>query len=493
MKLCFKLLSLVLILALALSFSGCSSTKDAYIYFELPSTPNVLDPQTASEDSELLIIKNAFEGLLRKNSKGEIVCGVADNYETDGINYKFTLRKDAKWSNGESITANDFVFAFKRAVSPETKAPFASRLFSIKGAEEIYNGSAKKSALAVKAKGDRTLVITLREKDEFFEETLTSSVAMPCNEEFFKKSAGKYGIFAENILSNGSYELTRWRKDPFGIRLYRNDEYKGEFKAENAAVFFTCNDDEPIMTKLEKNSIDMAFIDCSLTKDAKALGLKTKEFQNICWFLTLGDNFSHNMRKALSMLVGSQVYSNDLQTGYCTATSIFPEVISKNVGATGMTVYNPQSSKQLYLNELERLENKKFPVDAVLYYYDNGSMKAIVTDIVGHWQSNLSAFVNIESVSNADLLQSQLIDAEYKMAFFPVRADSERPYEYLEKFGFTYNGEDLSAVQTEILKSNNIIPIMFQNTVIAYSPALSEVYATNGDGYIDFSFIIKTE
>ncbi len=492
MKVVSRLLCFVLSLLVVFSVAGCESTKDAYIYFELPSTPDVLDPQTASADSELLIVKNIFEGLLRKNSEGKIVCGVAEIYETDGINYTFTLRKNAKWSNGEKLTAKDFEFALKRAVSPETKAPFASRLFSIKGAEEIYNGSANKNTLSVKAVDNQTLKITLKEKDEYFEETLTTSVAMPCNEKFFKESAGKYGLSAAQTLSNGSYKLTKWRRDPFGIRLYKNNEYKGDLESQNAAVFLTCNDDEPIMTKLEKNSIDMAFIDCSLTEDAEKLGLKTEGIQNICWFLTLSDDFSPNMRKALNMLVGGEVYSKDLKVGYSTATSIFPEVIKGNKTATGITVYNQAQAKQLYMSEVELLENKKFPSDVVLYYYDNGSMKSVVTDIVGHWQSSLSAFVNIESVSNADLLKNELVSREYKMAIFPIRADSQRDYEYLEKFGINSSG-DLTAAQTELLKSNNIIPIMFQNTVIAYSPALTKVSAINGDGYIDFSFIVKTE
>ena len=491
MKPFFKLLSLTLSLLMLLGIMGCDSSKDAYIYFELPATPDVLDPQTASKDSELLIIKNIFEGLLRKNSKGEIVCGVAENYETDGINYIFTLRKNAKWSNGDDLTAKDFEFALKRAVSPETKAPFVSRLLKIKGAEEIYNGTADKNTLAVKATDKTTLKITLKEKDEYFEETLTSSIAMPCNEKFFKESAGKYGLFADKLLSNSSYKITKWRKDTFGIRLYKNKEYKGDFEAQNAAVFLTCNDDEPIITKLEKNSIDMAFIDCSLESDAKKLGLKTSSIQNICWFLTLNNDFSPDMRKSLNMMVGGEVYSKDLKEGYNTATSIYPDAILGNKSATGMTAYNKELAKSLYKTEVEKLENKKFPPDITLYYYDDGNIKSVVTDIVGHWQSNLSAFVNIESVSSSELLINELKTREYKMAFFPVRADSKRAYEYLEKFGI--NSNDLALSQTEILKDNNIIPIMFQNTVIAYSPALSEVVSTGEDGYIDFSFIIKTE
>ena len=493
MKLKIKFLCLLLSLLFLIPTTGCSDTMEAYIYFELPEAPSTLDPQIAYTDSELLIVRNIQEGLMRKNEKGEIVCGIAKSYEKQGLTYTFKLRKNAKWSNGEQITAHDFVFAFKRAVNPETKAPFASRLFSITGAKEINSGSASPDTLGVKAIDDRTLNITLKAEDKLFLETLTTSVAMPCNEEFFYETAGKYGLFADAILSSGSYRISRWRKETFGIRLYKNEGYKGFAEAQNAAVFITCNPDESALVKLQKNSIDMAFIDSVLTNDAKSSGLKTASFQNICWVLTLGKDFTANMRKALAMMVGGDIYAGDLPVSYSTATSLFPAALGDNIAATGMTAYNASDAKKLYFSELERFEDKKFPSDIILYYYDDGNIKNVVTDIVGHWQSNLSAFVNIEAVSDSSLLTSQLTDQSYKMSVFPVRADNANPAEYLKKFGVSYNGEDLTTVQANLLKANGIIPIMFQNTVISYSPALSSVYTELGNGYVDFAFIVKDE
>lgn len=493
MKIKLKIISLLLSLVFLFSITACSDTMDAYIYFELPDLPSTLDPQTASNDSELLIIRNIHEGLLRKNAKGEIVCGIAESYQKDGLTYTFNLRSDAKWSNGDKITAEDFVFALRRAVKPETKAPFVSRLYSIANAAEINNGSASIESLGVKAIDKQTLVITLKQEDALFLETLTTSIAMPCNEEFFYETAGKYGLFADDILSSGSYRITRWRKETFGIRLYKNEGYNGFAEAQNSAVFITCNKDESALEKLQKNSIDMAFIDSALSQEAENSSLKTEAFQNICWVLTLGEDFSPNMRKALAMMVGSDIYSANLPIGYTSASSLFPSALNQTVSPTGMTVYNLEAAKQLYLEELEQLENKKFPSDVILYYYDDGNIKNVVTDIVGHWQSNLSAFINIEAVSSSQLLTSQLTEQSYKMSIFPIRADSTNKAEYLKKFSITYNGEDLTEIQTNLLKSNSIIPIMFQNTVIAYSPALSSVYTELGNGYVDFAFIVKEE
>lgn len=487
-----RLTAVILCLIMLLGLSGCYDSGEAYIYFELSETPLTLDPQTASTEQELIIVKNIFEGLLRKDSDGKIACGVAESYSKNGLVYSFKLRENAVWSNGDPVTAYDFEFALQRAVSPETEAPFASRLFCIKGAEEIHSGKADKSTLGVKAVNSKELTVTLKTDDTQFPETLTTSVAMPCNEAFFTESAGKYGLLAENILSNSSYKITRWRKDPFGIRLYRNDSYTGSFSAKNAAVFITCDTKTEVIEKLGKGSIDLAFIDCSLTEQAQQLGLKTESFQNICWIMTLGSNFTKNMRTALSGLVGSEVFSGSLPVGYSPAYSIYPSCISSNE-ALKASVYDPENAKRLYLNEIELLDGKKFPTDIILYYYDDSGIKGAVTDIVGHWQSNFSAFVNIEAVTDSSLLTSQLTEQTYAMTLFPVSADCPSAAEYLEKFGIKYNGEDLKGIQDKITQSKNILPVMYQDTVIAYSPDLSELHTQLGNGYIDFSFIVKSE
>lgn len=487
-----RILAILLCVILALPITACSSTGDAYLYFELTETPQNLDPQTASSDSELLIVKNTQEGLMRKDAEGDIVCGIAKSYTLTDLTYTFYLRDDACWNNGDRITAYDFEFALKRAVDPTTAAPFASTLFSITGAKEINED--KTADLAVKALDELTLQITLKEADDRFLETLTTSIAMPCNSEFFYSTDGKYGLGAEYLLSSGSYRLGKWNKESFGIRLYKNKEYTGFAKPQNAAVFITCVKDETAYQRLQKNTVDMIFLDTTLIDDAKESGFEVKEFQNICWVLTLGNQFSANMRKAFCSLVSNELYHNNLPEGYTSAVSIFPNIFTSTVTASGLTSYNAALAKQLYLEEVELLEGKKFPSDVVLYYYENGdNLKNVTTDIVGHWQSNFSAFINIEAVYDITKLENQLTKNNLYMAIFPVKTTNGNITEYLKNFGFDYSGQELSAVQSEILADNTVFPLMFQSTAIAYSSNLTNVVTELGNGYIDFSFIVKYE
>ena len=487
-----RIISLLLILILLFSVVGCDDTDKAYIYFALSERPVTLDPLVASSDTELLIIRNVFEGLLRKDEKGEIQPGVAESYQKNGLTYIFNLRKNAKWHDETPITADDFVFALKRALSPETKAPFASRLYCIKNAKEINTSKANVNSLGVTATDKHTLKIELAYEDENFENTLTTSVAMPCNESFFYESAGKYGMFKDNILSNGSYKLSKWAKDIFGIRLYRNANYSGDFVAKNAAVFLSNNQELLPSEVLVDEDADMAFIASHEIPTLKNLDFEIKSFENICWFLTLGDNIPSGIRKSLASLSNGKVFEKSLTDGYSVANSVFPPVLNSGVKTSGMAAYDLDNAKILFSSEVKKLDGKKFP-STMLYYYDDGISKNVVTDIVGHWQNNLGAFINIESVSSPSVLHSQIIDQTYSMSIFPISADSPEMEEYLQKFGINYTGQNLSDIQVNLLKSNNIIPLMFQGTSVAYSKRLSEVTFEHGNGSIDFAFIIKSD
>lgn len=489
----FRFLAILLSLLTILNLTACGNkTDEAYIYFELPELPFTIDAQTASSDSELLIVRNIFEGLMRKNADGEVVNGAAESYIKSGHTYTFKLRENMLWSNDEPVTAYDFVYGLRRALDPKTKAPFASRLFCIKNAKSVNSGTLKPDALGVTAVDEKTLKINLEYDDKSFLENLTTSVAMPCNEKFFNTCSGKYGLFSDKIICNGSYRLTKWNKETFGIRLYKNEEYDGAFSAKNAAVFLTCNKETPVSQKLENNDIDMSFIDSALTADMQAKGFNTDSVQNICWVITFDNSLSKNMRIALLKLIGQDVYSENLMPGYSAASSLFPEVSGVKIGNTGIISYDLSGGKTLFKNEVKKLKDAKFPENVVLKYYDNGYIKPIITDIVAHWQSNLSAFVNIEPIALKEDLLPQLKKQTLTISVFPVTMTSKNFAEYLQNYNMPYD-KDITEIQKEILSGNNIAPLLFQNTTLCYSPNIAKFSISEDNGYIDFSFVIKCD
>jgi len=490
-----RLLSLVLSLALtACLFTGCDSSGDEYIYLDIKTKPTTVDAQIAKTDEELLIVRNIYEGLLRKNNKGEIVKGVCESYSKDGLVYTFTIRDNAAWADGTDLTADDFVFGFGRGVSKNVDAPFASRLYSIKNAREIREGKADASTLGVVAKGTKTVQITLCEEDDSFLDTLTSSICMPCNKIFFDASEGKYGLYKDYVLSNGSYRLTKWNSEDFGIRLYKNEEYTGDFVAKNGAVFISCHDEEKDGTTsklFEKKSFDICFADNGEVDSLTKLGAKTFSVPNICWVMTLSNEYSSDIRQAFLGGITTDVYKNKLPTGFTAATSIYPPILNLQASnGVGIIPYDIEKSKQLFSAAVSLYADKQFP-DAQLYYYSDEQILPAVRAIMGHYQQNLCAFVNMTPAKHPEELSTELKEHSLQFAVFPVVAKSTNVSEYLENFGIS--SSDAVSAQASLLGQQNLIPIAYEDTDICYNECLSNAYCDNENGYIDFSYFVKKD
>lgn len=170
--------------------------------------PETLDPHKTSTVQEAHILWDLTEGLVAYNTKAEVIPGVAEKWEVseNGKTYTFALRKDAKWSNGDPVTAEDFVYSYRRMLNPETGAKYANILFPILNAEEIVNGKKKPEELGVAAPDDYTVVITLKEPTPYFIQLLTHQTSAPVH----RKSIEKFGtdfVKPGNFVTNGAFML----------------------------------------------------------------------------------------------------------------------------------------------------------------------------------------------------------------------------------------------------------------------------------------------
>jgi len=194
--------------------------------------PSTLDHHRTSTVSENHVLVDLYDGLTILDAKGEAVPGVASSWDIsdDGTLYTFHLRDDAKWSNGDPVTAGDFQFAFRRLMDPQTAAGYASLLFIIKNAEAITGGTMPVEELGVKAIDDHTLTITLNAPAPYFLELLTHQTGLPLHQ----KSVEQYGdrfTQAGNMVTNGAFMLESFtpndkivmQKNPY---YYAADEVK---------------------------------------------------------------------------------------------------------------------------------------------------------------------------------------------------------------------------------------------------------------------------
>ncbi|MBO5909041.1 MAG: hypothetical protein J6Q67_04590, partial [Clostridia bacterium] len=233
------------------------------------------------------------------------------------------------------------------------------------------------------------------------------------------------------------------------------------------------------------------FIDNSVIDDASQSGLNVISFQNICWVLTIGDQFSPEIKNAFLSAFGKDIYEGSLKSGFSVADSLYPQVLSPDplIANVGFPAYNLNKAKSLMSSAVKEMENTRFP-KTTLYYYGDENIKPIVTSILGHWQQNLSAFINIEASDSLDALKNQLLVKDLPFAVFPITCKSISDKEYLANFGVT-DTSDFTAVQSSLLENKNLIPIAFENTNIVTNNFIKEISTECENGYIDFSFIIK--
>lgn len=195
--------------------------------------PETLDPQIARSDSSGAILRDLYEGLTRLGPDGQVIAGAASSWDVsaDGRTYTFHLRPEARWSNGDPLTAHDYVFSMRRLVDPETAAAFAFFLSPLINAPEIIAGDRPAADLAVIALDEHTLEIRLRVPTPYLPGVLTH----PANFPVHRSSLSRHGrAFTRpgNLVSNGAYVLAEAVTGSH-YSLEKNRKY---WDAENTAI-----------------------------------------------------------------------------------------------------------------------------------------------------------------------------------------------------------------------------------------------------------------
>ena len=205
--------------------------------------PETLDQHKTSTVYEANILRDLYEGLVVYDAAAKVVPGVAESWELsdDGKTYTFHLRGDAKWSNGDPVTAGDFVYSFRRIMLPETGAKYANVLYPIANAEKIHAGELPPDRLAVTARDDRTLEITLEAPTPYFLELLTHQTALPLHPPSVE-ALGPDFVRPGNMVSNGAYVLREFVPNAH-IKLTKNPMFHDAKSVRIDTVYYYPTED----------------------------------------------------------------------------------------------------------------------------------------------------------------------------------------------------------------------------------------------------------
>lgn len=202
-------------------------SKEQVFTRQILSEPASIDPQLVEETAGNDIARDLFEGLYSIDKNGEISLAgaVGYNVSAQGDVYTFNLRTSAKWSNGDPVRAQDYVYGWQRVVDPKTGSNYASYLdlMNVQNAQAIIDGKAKPETLGIKAIEEFTLQVTLNKPTPYFLKTLTYPSTFPAPQKVIEKY-GRDWVKPENIVSNGAFKLEKWIPNE-KITLVRNNNY----------------------------------------------------------------------------------------------------------------------------------------------------------------------------------------------------------------------------------------------------------------------------
>jgi oligopeptide transport system substrate-binding protein len=234
------------------------SSNQTFTYRLLDQFPT-LDPQLNQETAGFHVIRDIFEGLLVQDEKGNIIPGVAESYEASEGNtvYTFKLREDAKWSNGDPVTAQDFVYAWQRAVNPETASPYGwyMELTQMKNAAAILAGEKDPSELGVEAVDEHTLKVTLEAPLPYFPAMTTYATLMPVHKATVE-AHGSDWTKPGNIVSNGAYKLEELSLNEYHTRVKNPEYWDADSVIIEKVTGLVINDANQALTRYEAGELD---------------------------------------------------------------------------------------------------------------------------------------------------------------------------------------------------------------------------------------------
>lgn len=192
--------------------------------------PTGLNTLTSTYSIEFTTFRHIYETLTVMDQNDQPAAGAAESwdYDEDTLTYTFHLRKDGKWTNGDSVTANDFAFAWSQVLNPEVASDYAYFLFVIKNAEQYYGGECDWEEVGIKVIDDWTLEVTLENPTPYALSLFTFGTFSPVNQRFYEAvGAENYATEVEYFCTNGPYALTEWtHKDHW--TLQKNPDFAGD-------------------------------------------------------------------------------------------------------------------------------------------------------------------------------------------------------------------------------------------------------------------------
>jgi oligopeptide transport system substrate-binding protein len=375
-----------------------------------------MDPSLATDESSFIYLAATLEGLYRLDEKTQPSPGIATKHEVskDGLTWTFTLREDAKWSNGDPVTAHDFVYAWQRAVDPATGSEYGPYMMNgvIKNATAVSKGEATVDQLGVKADGDYTLVVELENPTPYFETLTTFGTFFPLNKKFVEEKGDSFATSSENLLANGPYTINNWSSTSDTWELVKNKDYwDAKTVKMDKLTYKVVKDPQTALDLYEEGTVDRMDLTSDLVDQYSTNDDYLVSADTFVYFLKFNQTTSDalankNIRAALSRAFDKDGLVNEiLNNGSIVANGLVPTDFTP-IPETGedfrkvsgdLVAYDLEAAKEFWAKGLAELGTDS--VELEFLADDDKTTKLLVEYVANQLSTNLEGLkVNIKQV-----------------------------------------------------------------------------------------------
>lgn len=409
---------------------------------EIPS----LDTAKTMDGTSAHVMQNIFEGLYVLDDQDQPIPAVAKSFKRseDGKKYTFDLRKDAKWSNGDNVTAHDFMFAWKRAITPETASQYASMLFYVKNAKEINKGTMHLDELGVTVINDYKLEVELEQPIPYFLQLLALPIYLPQHESFLKEQGKNYALEPSNLLYNGPFVLEKWKHEQ-EFQLKKNATYWDQKKVKLDEINFQIVKDTMTAVNLyEAGNLDRVPINSQFVDKYK--GNKELHMSSDSGIAMLRFNEQNNalankkVRQSISFALNKEDFvAHFINNGAKSASGLVPvghvdEETGKDFRKENgdLSSYDLQNAKKIWEEAKKELGVEQVNLEFLTFEQDNA--KRLAEYIKGDLEKNLQGLtIQIKQQPFKQKLQLEQT-GNYDITMANWGPDYKDPISYLELF-----------------------------------------------------------
>jgi len=407
-------------------------------------------------------MNSVYEGLYRIGPENEAVPGIAESHEIseDGKTYTFKLRKDAVWSNDAPVTAHDFIYAWSKAINPETQAVYSYLMLDIKNAVKIQDKNdplyGKIDQLGIKAVDDYTLEIELERPIPYFLSLTTYAPFFPQNEEFTEAQGDQYALETDKMIYNGPFILESWKQGQ-GWKFKKNEKYWDKDTVKLTTINQKIvKDTATAMNLYEANEIDTATLSSEFVDQYKDSPEFSTFLKPNTYFLRINHENKYlsnqNIRKAIDMGWDKEAMANVImKNGSIAAYFLVPEGLSSGPdgkdfrdGNGDMNKTDISKAQEYWAKGLKELGTDKVTLE--ILSYDTAQAKSAVEYIKNQLEKNLEGIeltINMQPNKQKLALEAKV---DFDLDYGGWGPDYQDPMTYIELFetGAPYNQSNYS-------------------------------------------------